>query len=113
MDFSSIIAQFLTLFFVFCICIFYLRRFLWRRRKRLGRKHLGFFPQALLLGNALQTLQLIAQPHTRHVLAETLKEEVDEDESGGPEDPTKHFHRQIKRIRRGEEVDRLTVLLRR
>ena len=44
---------------------------------------------------------------------EKLDEEADEDDEGGPDDPVRHLHRQAARIRRGEMLDRLTVLLRR
>lgn len=36
--------------------------------------------------------------------------DADEDDQGDPESPTKHFHRQLHRIRRGEPIDQLTVL---
>jgi hypothetical protein len=48
-----------------------------------------------------------------YVIEEKLDEEADEDDEGGPDDPTRHLYRQAARIRRGERLDRLTVLLRR
>jgi len=39
-------------------------------------------------------------------------EDQDEDDSGDPETPEsrlKHFHRQLRRIRRGEPIDRLEL----
>jgi hypothetical protein len=48
-----------------------------------------------------------------YVIEEKLDEKADEDDEGGPDDPTRHLHRQAARIRRGERLDRLTVLLRR
>jgi hypothetical protein len=47
-----------------------------------------------------------------YVIEEKLDEKVDEDDEAGPEDPTRHLHRQAARIRRGERLDRLTALLR-
>jgi len=35
------------------------------------------------------------------------QEDADEDERGGPDSPKKHFHRQLRRIRNGENLDRL------
>lgn len=94
-------------------CVFFYQRWRWRRRKRMGGSHLGFYPSGASLGNALQQLQAIAQPQVEYVLEEKLDEEADEDDAGGPDDPTRHLHRQAARIRRGERLDRLTVLLRR
>jgi hypothetical protein len=46
------------------------------------------------------------------VLAEKFDDEADEDAEGEPNTPEKHIHRQLRRIRRGEKVERLTVLRR-
>jgi hypothetical protein len=93
-----------------CCFVFCTRRFLWRRRERLGKRRKGFFPTYTAAGNALQTLQVIAQPRAEYVIEEKFDEEADDDEVGDPCDPTKHLNRQLKRIRRGEIVKRLTVL---
>jgi hypothetical protein len=44
------------------------------------------------------------------VIDEKFEEEADDDDEGDPYDPTKHLNRQLKRIRRGEILERLTVL---
>jgi hypothetical protein len=113
MDFGSGLLVGFWLFIVFVGCAFFFQRFRWRRRKRLGRRHLGFYPSSTSMGNALQQLQIFTQPRAEYVLQEKFDEDADEDDVGGPEDPTGHFRRQVTRIRRGEEVDQLTVLLRR
>jgi hypothetical protein len=46
------------------------------------------------------------------VLAEKFDDEADDDDEGDPDHPGKHLHRQLRRIRRGEKVERLTVLRR-
>jgi hypothetical protein len=66
------------------------------------------------LGNALQQLQVIVHPHTKHVIVQMAAEEADESEAEGavdPADPIAHLHRQAEKIRRGEEIDRITALL--
>jgi hypothetical protein len=93
-----------------CCVVFWGRRFLWRRRKRLGKRRLGFFPTFTSAGNALQNLQVIAQPRAQHVIEEKLDDEAEDDDDGEPADPEKHLHRQLRRIRRGERVERLTAL---
>ena len=114
MDFAS---EFIRGFYVFhallilgCCLVFYLRRRLWRRRQRLGRPNRGFFPTYTAAGNALQTLHAMTQQRVDYVLAEKWNDEADDDDEGGPPDPAKHFERQLRRIRRGEKIDRLTVL---
>jgi hypothetical protein len=84
--------------------------FMWQRMRwrRTGR---GFRPRGAALGNALHQLQVIAEPKVRHVIEEKLEEEMEDEESGGPDDPVRHLHRQAARIRRGEQVDRLTARL--
>jgi hypothetical protein len=59
----------------------------------------------------LQQLQVIAEPQVEYVIEEKLEEEMEDEESGGPDDPVRHLHRQAARIRRGETVDRLTARL--
>jgi hypothetical protein len=117
-DFAT---EFLRGFFIFngltvflCCIVFCWKRFRWRRRKRLGKRDLGFFPTYTSAGNALRILQvqIMAQPQVQHVLEEKLDDEAEEDADGEPADPEKHLHRQLRRIRRGETVERLTALRR-
>jgi hypothetical protein len=93
---------------LFCF-VFYGRRFLWRRGRRRGKRNLGFFPTHAAAGNALQSLQMIAQSRVEYVLDEKFEDEADDDDEGGPPDPTNHLKRQLRRIRNGEKLERLTV----
>jgi hypothetical protein len=52
----------------------------------------------------------MAEPRVEHVLAEKFDDDADEDKKGEPDSPEKHLHRQLRRIRRGERVERLTIL---
>ena len=110
MDFALGFLRGLYAFVLSCCVVFCLRRLLWRRRKRLGKRKLGFFPTYTSAGNALQALQGMAEPRVEYVLAEKFDDDADEDDKGEPESPEKHLHRQLRRIRRGERVERLTVL---
>ncbi len=78
----------------------------------MGRSQLGFYPSGAALGNALQQLQVMAEPRVAYVVEEKLDEEADEDGEGGPDDPVRHLHRQAARIRRGERLERWTALFR-
>lgn len=111
MNVDALISLGLWMFLCFVGLVFFLQRLRWKLG---GRSRFGFYPSAGSLGNALQQLQVMAQPEVRYVLAEKLEEEADEDGSGDPDhpvDPVAHLHRQAARIRRGEEVDRITALL--
>jgi hypothetical protein len=91
-------------------CIVWVRRVLWRSRKKTGKSKLGFYPSGASIGNALQVLQAIAEPQVQHVMEERLEEPAEDDDEAGPKDPTAHLLRQARRIRKGEDV-RLTALL--
>ena len=114
LDFATSIVRgyytFIALVILVCFFAFCAQRFLWKRRKRLGKRKRGFFPTYTAAGNALQTLQAIAQPRADYVLEEKFEDEADDDDEGGPPDPTKHWKRHLKRIRRGETIEKLTVM---
>jgi hypothetical protein len=93
------------------LCIFFLRRAVWRRNKRLRRKRWGFYPSTFALGIAFQMVQLFTEPGPKHVIAKKLEDLADEDGDGDPESPTKQLDRQLRKIRRGEEVGVLNVPL--
>ena len=113
MDFATELIRgfycFNMLMILACCFVFCAQRLLWRRRKRLGRNP-GFFPTYTAAGNALQTLQAITQQRAEYVLEEKFDDQADDDDEGEPCDPTKHLKRQLKRIRRGEPIEKLTVL---
>jgi hypothetical protein len=89
--------------------IFYLRRIGWRRKKRQGIKRPGFCPSYVALGNALQTLEVLTRPNVDYVLEQKFDQDADEDDEGEPDNPAAQLNRQLRRIRRGEHVDRLVL----
>ena len=95
---------------VLALFAFVNQRVRWKSRKRIG-KYRGFYPTTFALGIAFQQLQLFVAPNTEYTIAEQLKEEVERDVDGGPDDPTRHLDRQLRQIRRGERLDTLTTLL--
>ncbi len=99
------------LLLIFGVGVLFVRRAIWRWEKRTGKGQLGFYPSGAALGNALQAIQVIAQPHVKYVIEEKLEESSDADDESGRLDPTAHLMRQARRIRNGEEVERLTTLL--
>jgi hypothetical protein len=94
---------------VVLILLYYsLLRGRYRLYRRLGRKP-GFCPSAAALGMALQFLQVAYRPSVAYVVQAKLEEDEDEDDSGDPDKLNKHLGRQLRRIRRGEPVDRLIL----
>ncbi len=61
------------------------------------------------VGAAFQFLSIAYRPnHAFTAKAQIVQhEDVDDDDEGGPDTPQKHLHRQLRRIRRGEALDRL------
>lgn len=62
---------------------------------------------------AFLPLSVIYRPSLAEVAKAQIRqqENVDEDDTGDPETPLKHLLRQLRRIRRGEKVDILTLRL--
>ena len=90
---------------------YYLRRKGWRRRRRQGIVTLGYCPSSASLGSAFQFMQVFHRPSMAYVLEAKQDEDADEDDQGDPDAPAKHLHRQLRRIRRGEQVDMLVLRL--
>lgn len=110
MDFSAAIGCGLFFCFLLFVCAFHFQRLRWKRNRRLGKKDLGFCPSFSSLGKSLQQLQLFAQPHVLMTIEDDATEKADA-ESEIPKDGVQHLRRQLRRIRNGDEIDSLTVLL--
>ena len=65
------------------------------------------------IGLSFLPFAAIYRPNLIEVVKTQIRkqEDVDEDDNGDPETPTKHLHRQLLRIRRGEKVEALSVRL--
>ncbi len=83
----------------------------WQLNQRLGRKNPGFCPSSSALGIALLFLQVLYRPSVANVVEIKQEEDADEDDEGDPENLKKQLDRQLKKIRRGEPVDRLVFRL--
>lgn len=82
-----------------------------KRRERRASKDLVVSPLAgLAVGAMFLGFQEIVQPQVRHMIVEEMKEEQADDEAGEPLGG-RLFYEQIRRIRRGEDVDEVTVKL--
>ncbi len=93
------------------LCLYLIRRLPWVRSARTGRRLFGIQPSAVGLGMAFLFLQVFWRPSLSHVIEVQQKADVEEDDEGEPESLTKQLHRQLRRIRRGEPVERLALRL--
>lgn len=93
------------------LCWHSARSLVWSRNRPRSRRALGLWSSALVLGTALQFLQLIYQPSVNHVVEAQYDDQADEDDSGDPETVAKQLNRQLKRIRRGERIDKIVLRL--
>lgn len=61
------------------------------------------------MGAALMFLSMAYRPNHSFVAKAQIveREDQDDDDQGGPDTPQRHLMRQLRRIRRGEPVDRL------
>jgi hypothetical protein len=73
-----------------------------------ARKHAGLSGYTFAVGLALRHLDGLLHHNIQPMIVLQL-EEQDEDEQGETDDARVLFHRQLKRIRRGEHVDRLVL----
>jgi len=107
-----IVVGFLPFLLVVVTLVHYgLSRIRLRLRKRPGTRRSRLYPFCVAAGMAfLQLVRVFYQPDLAYVLEAKQDEDADQDDSGDPntpEDRLRHFHRQLKRIRRGQPVDRL------
>ena len=65
------------------------------------------------MGAALMFLSMAYRPNHAFVAKAQIveREEADDDDQGGPDTARRHLLRQLRRIRRGERVDRLVLRL--
>jgi hypothetical protein len=93
------------------LAIFYLKRAGFRQNKRSRNRHAGFSSFTFSMGMALQNLEMLVNHKVQHVIEERFDQDADEDDQGDPDSPKAQINRQLKRIRRGELVDRLILRL--
>ncbi|HEX4065019.1 MAG TPA: hypothetical protein VHZ09_03270 [Acidobacteriaceae bacterium] len=81
-----------------------------RRKKKQQSRELVISPMAgLALGAMLTGFQAIVHPQVRHMIVEEQKEESVDDARGDELPGGRAFHRGLRRVRQGEEVEVLTV----
>jgi hypothetical protein len=78
-----------------------------RPARKSARKHAGLWGYTFAVGLALRHLDGLLHHNVQPMMVQSMDE--DEDDQAESDDPQALFHRQLKRIRRGEHVDRLVL----
>ncbi len=93
----------LAYYYLFCVP--------WRRKRKTGRRKPGFSTAGL--GTVVLGLTLLYRPRLLYAIEAQQRqvEDAEEDENGDPDTPARHLMRQLRRIRRREAVESLTVRL--
>jgi hypothetical protein len=89
------------------------KHLLWKPKGQRRRRRFGLIAPSAALGFAFLALPLMYRPSLELLVKAQIRqqEDVDEDDNGAPDSPAKHLLRQLRRIRRGEEVKRLVLRL--
>lgn len=86
-----------------------------RKEKQPGKRHrrIRFSARNAAMGLSFLPLSIIYKPSLIEVAKAEIrqKEDADEDDNGDPDSPHKHLLRQLRRIRRGERVELISVRL--
>jgi len=85
-----------------------IQRMQWVRATRVGRRLFGVQASAVGLGMAFLFLQAFWRPSISHAIEVRQDADAEDDDEGAPE---KGLSRQLKRIRRGEAVEKLVLRL--
>lgn len=91
----------------------YALRVPWRRNRKTRKQRFRISSPSGGLATVVLGLTLIYRPRLHFAIEAQQRqvEDADEDENGEPDSPSKHLHRQLRRIRRGEEVETLSLHL--
>jgi len=90
-----------------------LKQLIWPPKASRKRCPFAISATSAAIGLAFLPLSVVYRPSLAEVAKAQIRqqEDVDEDDNGDPETPLKHLLRQLRRIRRGEEVETLTLRL--
>ncbi len=90
-----------------------LKMLIWKPKGPRRHRRFGIMAANAALGFSFLPFAAIYRPRMIEITKAQIRqqEDVDEDDNGGPDTPLKHLMQQLRRIRRGEKVDRLTLKL--
>jgi hypothetical protein len=79
----------------------------------LSRKHGVFSGYTFSIGMALQNIEKLIHHNVQPMIVQMVDEDQEEDDHADSNDPQVQFHRQLKKIRRGDPIDQLVLRVRR
>jgi hypothetical protein len=88
-----------------------LKQLIWKPKGPRRRGRFGRLAANATLGISFLPFAAIYRPRMIEIAKAQIRqqEDADEDDNGDPDTPVRHLLRQLRRIRRGEEVDRLIL----
>lgn len=99
----------------FAVILSSLKQLIWKEKdlKRRRRRVVRFSARNAAMGFAFLPLGILYRPSLVEVAKAQIRqqEDADEDDNGDPDSPRKHLLRQLRRIRRGERVETLSLRL--
>ena len=98
----------IALYFVLFALIVYCQRARWRRGQQRGKrrgKRIHFYPTTMMIGLALQTLQVFAHPEIDHTIQQRYADAAEEEDEADPDDPRKALEAQLIQL-----ADRLVAV---
>ena len=95
----------------FVVFLSRLKMLIWKPKGPRRRRHFRILAANGALGLAFLPFAAIYRPRMIEVAKAQIhqQEDADEDDNGDPDTPARHLLRQLRLIRRGEEVDRLIL----
>ena len=108
MNLEYVVPAMLSCIAVLFALVVYMQRPRWRRSQRRGRR-IRFYPTTMMIGLAMQNLQVFAHPEVDHTIQAKYADSAEDGDEGDPHDPQKVLERQLRSIRNGEAVDRLQL----
>jgi predicted PurR-regulated permease PerM len=111
--FAVSMPVFAMLFVAIALACRRLKQLVQKPAQRRSRRGIAISVTNAAIGLSFLPFAAIYRPNLIEVVETQIRqqEDVDEDDNGDPETPTKHLHRQLRRIRRGEKVEALSVRL--
>lgn len=98
----------------FAVIVSTLKQLIWKEKHpQKQRRRIRFSTRRAAIGLAMLPFSAIYKPNLIEVVKAQIhqNEDADEDDNGDPDTPKKHLLRQLRRIRRGEKIDILSLRL--
>jgi hypothetical protein len=96
----------------FAVITVHLKQLIWKQKQpRAAHRRIRISARNAAMGLAFLPLSVIYRPSLAELAKAQIRqqEDVDEDDNGDPDTPGRHLLRQLRRIRRGERLETLSI----